>query len=233
MAISKFTRMIIGARKGDVDSIRELKGYIYERSGVANKRLRSLERTGMTEYAYGRAYAFLNSEYQSIKFPKATPHQDITTSSARGRKLDSEESDVRQTTSNTSEQRNQIRFSQAVAHRDVEDLIIQAQELHTFLSSPTSKVAGARAAQVRQLKGIETLRSLGYDIPTDKERLKRISSVLGNDGLRLHGQYKYQLMESIDNALESGASKEEVQKTIDRYASGEITYNGMLEDLTK
>lgn len=213
MAISKFTRMIIGARKGDVDSIRELKGYIYEQSGVANKRLRSLERAGMTEYAYGRAYAFLNSEYQSVKYPKATPHQDIKPLSV--------------------EQRHQIRFSQAVAHRDVEDLIVQAQELNTFLSSPTSKVAGARAAQVRQLKGIETLRSLGYNIPTDKERLKRISSVLGNDGLRLHGQYKYQLMEAIDNAFESGASKEEVQKTIDRYASGEITYNGMLEDLRK
>lgn len=213
MAISKFTRMIIGARKGDVDSIRELKGYIYEQSGVANKRLRSLERTGMTEYAYGRAYAFLNSEYQSVKYPKATPHQDIKPLSV--------------------EPRNQIRFSQAVAHRDVEDLIIQAQELHTFLSSPTSKVAGARAAQVRQLKGIETLRSLGYDIPTDKVRLKRISSILGNDGLRLHGQYKYELMEAIDDALESDKSKDEVQKTIDRYASGEITYSGMLEDLKK
>lgn len=205
--------MIIGARKGDVDSIRELKGYIYEQSGVANKRLRSLERTGMTEYAYGRAYAFLNSEYQSVKYPKATPHQDIKPLSV--------------------EPRNQIRFSQAVAHRDVEDLIIQAQELHTFLSSPTSKVAGARAAQVRQLKGIETLRSLGYDIPTDKVRLKRISSILGNDGLRLHGQYKYELMEAIDDALESDKSKDEVQKTIDRYASGEITYSGMLEDLKK
>lgn len=213
MAISKFTRMIIGARKGDVDSIRELKGYIYEQSGVANKRLRSLERTGMTEYAYGRAYAFLNSEYQSVKYPKATPHQDIKPLSV--------------------EPRNQIRFSQAVAHRDVEDLIVQAQELNTFLSSPTSKVAGARAAQVRQLKGIETLRSLGYDIPTDKVRLKRISSILGNDGLRLHGQYKYELMEAIDDALESDKSKDEVQKTIDRYASGEITYSGMLEDLKK
>lgn len=68
----KFINMIMGARKADVDSIRELKSYIYEKSGVANKSLRALERTGGdTEYAYGRAMEFLNTEYQSIKFPQA------------------------------------------------------------------------------------------------------------------------------------------------------------------
>ncbi|MBQ5919059.1 MAG: hypothetical protein IIW92_10905 [Lachnospiraceae bacterium] len=68
----KFINMIMGARKADVDSIRELKNYIYEKSGVANKSLRALERTGGdTEYAYGRAMEFLNTEYQSIKFPQA------------------------------------------------------------------------------------------------------------------------------------------------------------------
>ena len=96
--MDKFTRMIMGARKADVDSVRELKDYIYEQSGVANKALRALEKAGITEYAYGRAYTFLNTEYQSIKFP------------------------------------------QAVAHRDTQDMIKQALELHRFLSSDRKSV---------------------------------------------------------------------------------------------
>lgn len=69
--MDKFTRMIMGARKADIDSIRELKDYIYEKSGVANKSLRALERTGGdTEYAYGKAMEFLETEYQSIKYPQ-------------------------------------------------------------------------------------------------------------------------------------------------------------------
>ena len=53
--MDKFSRMIMGARRADADSIRELKNYIYEESGVANKSLRALEKSGITEYAYGRA----------------------------------------------------------------------------------------------------------------------------------------------------------------------------------
>ena len=68
--------MIMGARKADPDSIRELKNYIYEESGVANKALRALEKAGITEYAYGRAFTFLNTEYQSIKFPQAVAKRE-------------------------------------------------------------------------------------------------------------------------------------------------------------
>lgn len=189
MAINKFTRMIINAKKGDVESIRELRGYVYEKSGVANKRLRSLERTGLTEYAYGRAYTYLNSEYQSIKFPQAT------------------------------------------AHRDVDDLIQQAQELHTFLNSPTSKVRGARIARERQLTGLNQLRELGYNIPTDSASLGRINKVLGNDGLKIYGQYRYALMEAIDQAFETGSSEAEINTIVNRYASGEITYEPMIKEL--
>lgn len=69
--MGKFENMIMGARNADVDSIRELKNYIYEESGVANKSLRALEKSGFTEFAYGNAMEFLNTEYQSIKFPQA------------------------------------------------------------------------------------------------------------------------------------------------------------------
>ena len=189
MAQDKFTRMILGARKADADSIRELKDYIYEQSGVANKSLRALEKSGLTEYAYGRAMTFLNTEYQSIKFP------------------------------------------QAVAHRPVEDLLKQAMELHKFMKSSTRTVRGARAAKKAQMRGIKMLQELGYQIPTDKERLNRISRVLGNDGLRFTGTIRYELMEAIDHAFEEGATDEEVQLTIDRYASGEIYYGKMIDTL--
>ena len=187
--MDKFTRMIMGAKRADVDSIRELKDYIYEKSGVANKSLRALENSGLTEYAYGRAMTFLNTEYQSIKFP------------------------------------------QAVAKRPTEDLVRQALELNKFLKSPTHTVRGAKRAKKAQLRGIQMLNDLGYDIPTDKERLNRISKALGNDGLRFTGTIRYELMEAIDQAFNEGASDEEVQLAINRYASGEIWYGKLIDSL--
>lgn len=187
--MDKFSRMIMGARRADVDSIRELKNYIYEESGVANRALRALEKSGITEYAYGRAMTFLQTEYQSIKFP------------------------------------------QAVAKRDEQELIKQALELHKFLASPTHTVRGAKAARKAQLKGIEMLNRLGYNIPTDRERLNRITKALGNDGLRFTGTVRYELMEAIDSAYESGITDAEVQLQINRYASGEIMYDRLLQEM--
>jgi hypothetical protein len=187
--MDKFTRMIIGAKKADADSIRELKNYIYEESGVANKALRALEKAGITEYAYGHAMEFLNTEYQSIKFP------------------------------------------QAVAKRDTEDLVKQALVLNKFLKSPTRYVKGARAAKEAQLKGIKFLNDIGYNIPTDKERLARISRILGNDGLKFTGTVRYELMEAIDSTYDSQLTDDEVQMMIDRYYTGEITYDRVVQDL--
>lgn len=187
--MDKFSRMVANARKADVDAIRELKDYIYEASGIANKSLRALEKAGITEYAYGRAMTFLNTEYQSVKFP------------------------------------------QAVAKRPVEDLIKQAYQVHAFLGSKTRTVKGARAARKAQLEGIKALQSLGYNIPTDRERLNRISRILGNDGLRFTGTVRYELMEAIDSTHDSTLTDEEVQIMINRYYSGEISYNKILEDL--
>lgn len=187
--MDKFSRMIMGARRADVDSIRELQDYIYEKSGVANKSLRALEKAGITEYAYGRAMTFLQTEYQSIKFP------------------------------------------QAVAKRPVEDLVKQALELHRFMQSPTRKVKGARIVQERQLEKIKQLNEIGYNIPTDTERLRRINKALGNDGLRFVSSIRYELMEAIDAAYEKGSTDEEVQMMIDRYATGEILYNKLIGDL--
>lgn len=183
--------MIMGARRADVDSIRELKDYIYEQSGVANKSLRNLEKAGITEYAYGRAMTFLETEYQSIKFP------------------------------------------QAVAKRPTDELIAQALELHKFLASPTHTVRGAKRAKKAQLRGIEMLNRLGYNIPTDTERLNRITRTLGNDGLRFTGTVRYELMEAIDSAFEEGLTDEEVQLAILRYESGEIHYDKLIDDLAR
>ena len=187
--MDKFSRMIMGARRADVDSVRELKDYIYENSGVANKSLRALEKAGITEYAYGRAMTFLQTEYQSIKFP------------------------------------------QAVAKRPVDDLIKQALELHTFMKSPTRKVKGARIIRERQISKIKQLNEIGYNIPTDTERLRRINKALGNDGLRFVSSIRYELMEAIDAAYERGDTDKEVQMMIDRYATGEIMYNELINDL--
>lgn len=187
--MDKFSRMIMGARKADTDSIRELQNYIYEKSGVANKSLRALEKAGYTEYAYGRAMTFLQTEYQSIKFP------------------------------------------QAVAHRPVEDLIAQAIELHHFMVSPTRKVKGAKIVRERQIAKIEQLNEIGYNIPTDTERLRRINRALGNDGLKFVSSIRYELMEAIDAAYERGDTDKDVQMMIDRYATGELLYNDLIKDL--
>ena len=187
--MDKFERMIMNAKRADVDAIRELKDYIYEKSAVANKSLRALELQGFTEYAYGHAFEFLQTEYQSIKFP------------------------------------------QAVAKRETEDLIKQALVLHKFLSSPTHTVTGARKAKNAQMRGIQMLQDLGYNIHTDNERLNRISRILGNDGLRFSGTIKYEIMEAIDNTYDTNTSDEEVRLIIDRYESGDITYNRLIQEL--
>lgn len=185
--MDKFTRMILGAKRADVDSIRELKNYIYEESGVANKALRSLEKAGITEYAYGHAMTFLQTEYQSIKFP------------------------------------------QAVAKRPTEDLIKQAWVLRKFLKSPTHKVREAKKAREKQLRGLEMLREAGYNIPTDKERLRRITRIMGNSGIPTKGNYE--MMEAIDMALETGMPEPEVQLMIDKYAAAETVYDRVIMDL--
>lgn len=189
--MDKFERMIMNAKKADVDAIRELKNYIYEASGVANKNLRNLERAGLTEYAYGHAFQFLQTEYQSIKFP------------------------------------------QAVARRSTDELIKQALTLHKFLKSPTHTVTGARKARKKQLAGIEMLRDLGYDISTDTERLNRISRILGNDGLRFTGTIRYELMEAIDSSYDTNVPDEDVKLVIQRYQSGDISYNRLITDLER
>lgn len=179
----------MGARRADVDSIRELKDYIYEQSGVANKSLRALEKAGITEYAYGRAMTFLNTEYQTIKFP------------------------------------------QAVAKRPTEELIRQALELHVFMSSKTRTVRGARAARKAQIEGIRLLNEMGYNIPSDSERLKRISKILGNDGLKFTGTVKYELMEAIDSTYDANVPDSEVALAIQRYSSDMISYGDLLSEL--
>lgn len=218
MAMDKFTRMIMNARKGDIDSIRELKDYIYEKSGVANKSLRALEKSGITEYAYGRAMTFLNTEYQSIKYPQSVSHAEED-----DRPITTEQQTIKSA-------RKPI-FPQAVAHRSVDSMITQALELHKFLSSPTRTVRGAKLARKKQLAGIKMLQDLGYNIPQDPEKLSRISKILGTDGLNFTGTVRYEIMEAMADAMEEGSTDEEIMESVDRYASGDIVYNALLQEL--
>lgn len=218
MAMDKFTRMIMNARKGDIDSIRELKDYIYEKAGVANKSLRALEKSGITEYAYGRAMTFLNTEYQSIKYPQSVSHAEKD-----DRPISVEQQTIKST-------RKPI-FPQAVAHRSVDSMITEALELHKFLASPTRTVRGAKLARKKQLAGIKMLQDLGYNIPQDPEKLSRISKILGTDGLNFTGTVRYEIMEAMADAMEEGSTDEEIMESVDRYASGDIVYNALLQEL--
>ena len=124
-----------------------------------------------------------------------------------------------------------IKFPQAVAKRPVGDLINQALELHAFMKSPSRKVKGARIIRERQQQKIRQLNEIGYNIPTDQERISRINKALGNDGLKFVSSIRYELMEAIDAAYERGDTDKEVQMMIDRYATGEIMYNELINDL--
>lgn len=218
--MDKFSRMIMGARRADVDSIRELKDYIYEASGIANKSLRALEKAGYTEFAYGRAMTFLNTEYQSIKYPVP----------ATNRPVEEMHNIQGLTYSSVLTKDGKYKFPQAVANRPVDELIKQALQVHSFLSSKTRTVRGARNAWESRLNGINFLRELGYNVSTDKDTLRKVSKIMGND-TALSKDYRYKLMEHISNALEDGATEKEVQLIMDRYQTGEIIYDTLLEEV--
>lgn len=185
--MDKFTRMIMGARKADIDSIRELKDYIYEKSGVANKSLRALERTGGdTEYAYGKAMEFLETEYQSIKFP------------------------------------------QAVAKRPISDLIEQAQFLDNWLNLDTRTVKGARKSKADSIRGLISLRELGYNVSTDTERMARISKIMLRTGVKLVDDLRYEFIEMLSEAFENGYSEDEIEENILKWQADDVTYNSLV-----
>ena len=199
----KFNRMIRRAEDGDEEAIQELEQYIRRTAPYANKNLRALEEADLTDYAYGRAMTYLKSDTLSSSFSGAT----------RG--------------------------------RDIEDLIAEAEEIHTFLRSPTHTVKGAQDAWSKQEAGLMRLKyEFGYNVPTTSEEIKRVSNLinkndalknigraLGNDGLRFKGSERYELIESINSAIENKLTDQEIQLIIDRYATGELIYNDLLEEL--
>lgn len=220
--MDKFSRMIMGARRADIDSIRELKDYIYEASGIANKSLRALEKAGYTEFAYGRAMTFLNTEYQSIKYPSPSVNRPVDEVKAL--------QGLRQSSVLTKD--GKYKFPQAVANRPTEELIKQALQVHSFLSSKTRTVRGARNAWENRLNGISMLRELGYNISTDKETLRKISRIMGND-TSLSKDYRYKLMEHMSEKLEMNDPKieGEIELQMLKYESGEIVYDQLLEEI--
>ena len=186
----KFSKMIRMAEQGDPEAIQDLEQYIRRSAPYANKNLRALEQADLTDYAYGRAMTYLESETLNKSFSGAT----------RG--------------------------------REVEDLIAEAEELHTFLRSSTHTVRGAQDAWSKQEAGLMRLKyEFGYNVPTDKDSIKRISRALGNDGLKFVGKERYELMESINSAIENKLTDSEIQLIIDRYSSGMILYDDLLEEL--
>ena len=198
----KFDRMIRLSEQGDERAIQELKSYIRRSAPYANKNLRALEQADLTDYAYGRAMTYLESETLSRSFSGAT------------------------------------------RNRELSDMIDEATEIHTFLRSSTHTVAGASDAWSKQQAGLLKLKNeFGYNVPIESDDIKRVSKLitknpalknigrsLGNDGLKFKGAERYELIEAINSAIENKLSDPEIQLIIDRYASGEIIYNEVLED---
>lgn len=132
-------------------------------------------------------------------------------------------------------ERDTNRFSAAIKGRSTDELIAEAEELHTFMGSKTHTVSGAQSAFDKQMSGLERLRELGYEnVPTDKEKLKVINRVLGNDGLKLSGAERYAVFDKIAEAIDTtDLVEEDMTFIVDRYASGEITYGKMLSDFER
>lgn len=199
----KFDRMIRLSEQGDEKAVQELKSYIRRSAPYANKNLRALEQADLTDYAYGRAMIYLESETFSRSFSGAT------------------------------------------RNRELSDMIKEATELHTFLRSSTHTVAGASDAWSKQQAGLLKLKNdFGYNVPISSEDIKRVSKFitknealknigrgLGNDGLKFKGSERYELIEALNAAIENKLSDPEIQLIIDRYATGDLIYNDLLQEL--
>ena len=74
----KFDRMIRLSEQGDERAIQELKSYIRRSAPYANKNLRALEQADLTDYAYGRAMTYLESETLSRSFSGATRNRELS-----------------------------------------------------------------------------------------------------------------------------------------------------------
>ena len=124
---------------------------------------------------------------------------------------------------------NSVKFPQAVKGRTVDSLIIQALELQHFISDKTSTLRGAREAALKNYQGLVELSQLGYNISFDPDRLKTINNIMGSDGLKaLSGRYRYEIIDMINNALDQDYTFQDVQRNIDRYQSGEISFDELL-----
>ena len=66
----KFSKMIRMAEQGDPEAIQDLEQYIRRSAPYANKNLRALEQADLTDYAYGRAMTYLESETLNKSFPE-------------------------------------------------------------------------------------------------------------------------------------------------------------------
>ena len=84
----------------------------------------------------------------------------------------------------------------------------------------------------QQQENLRLMREAGWNIPTDAEQLARINNILA-DGFyySLDKKFKYQIMDAVEQALESGMDDSEIQKQFLRYASGEIVYDEFEEIL--
>lgn len=113
-----------------------------------------------------------------------------------------------------------------------ENVMDVAAEMHRFLSTKTSRVGAARARMAQQQENLRLMREAGWNIPTDAEQLARINNILA-DGFyySLDKKFKYQIMDAVEQALESGMDDSEIQKQFLRYASGEIVYDEFEEIL--
>ena len=109
-----------------------------------------------------------------------------------------------------------------------------AAEMNRFLSTKTSRVGAAKARIAQTQQNIEVMRAAGWNIPTDAEMLSRINDIVGEDPFyySLDSTFKYQIMDNIEQAFESGMDDEKIRMTFLRWSSAEIKYSEMHEILT-
>lgn len=120
-------------------------------------------------------------------------------------------------------------FSSSV-NRTTHELIREAQEIQFFLNRKTHTVKGARAAQEAHIEAINELRDLGYNITNDPKKLRKVAKLLGNYGNKMSRGLKYEMLEEISQAVEHDVDEMEIQRQIDMYMTGEISYNEILAD---
>ena len=134
------------------------------------------------------------------------------------------------------------RFGTYVSGVPIDVLTARAEEINTFLSSKTHTVLGNEQAWAKQEKGLRALIEAGYaSVTTDRMTISQISAAiaraqknLGNDGVRITQGERYNIIESLSQAMDDFRAKgktlddSEMDLILSRYLTGERIYNNLV-----